>query len=208
MARYTDAKCRLCRREGVKLFLKGDRCFSSKCPIEKKGALPPGQHGRKGAPRQSEYGQQLREKQKIKRMYGILEQKLRNYFQKAAKARGETGTELLRLLETRLDNVVYRSGLSRSRSIARQLIHQGHISIDGKRVNVSSCQVKANQVINLRQKAAKIGKEKAKEGKEKKEILPGWLEKKAVVVKVTRLPGKDELPTDINTNLIAEFYSR
>ncbi len=207
MARYLDSKCRLCRREGTKLFLKGERCLTPKCPLEKKGAVAPGQHGLKMRRRLSEYGVQLREKQKAKRTYGVLERQFRRYFKKAFKKRGVTGEALLQLLELRLDNVVYRLGLVPSRSVARQLVHHGHILVDGKKVDIPSYQVKPGQVINLNPKAMKIEVVKKSLAEKKKEI-PSWLQKKAAVGKIIRLPTREEIGADIAEQLIVEYYSR
>jgi len=207
MARYIDPKCRLCRREGTKLFLKGERCFSPKCPLEKKGAVAPGQHGLKMRRRLSEYGVQLREKQKAKRTYGVLERQFRRYFKKAFKKRGVTGEALLQLLESRLDNVVYRLGFVPSRSVARQLVRHGHILVDGKKVDIPSYQVKPGQVINLNPKAMKIEVVKKSLAEKKKEI-PSWLQKKAAVGKIIRLPTREEIGADIAEQLIVEYYSR
>ena len=207
MARYPDSKCRLCRREGTKLFLKGERCFSPKCPLEKKGAVAPGQHGLKMRRRLSEYGVQLREKQKAKRTYGVLERQFRRYFKKAFKKRGVTGEALLQLLESRLDNVVYRLGFVPSRSVARQLVRHGHILVDGKKVDIPSYQVKPGQVINLNPKAMKMEVVKKSLAEKKKEI-PSWLQKKAAVGKIIRLPTREEIGADIAEQLIVEYYSR
>jgi len=207
MARYLDSKCRLCRREGTKLFLKGERCFSPKCPLEKKGAVAPGQHGLKMRRRLSEYGVQLREKQKAKRTYGVLERQFRRYFKKAFKKRGVTGEALLQLLESRLDNVVYRLGFVPSRSVARQLVRHGHILVDGKKVDIPSYQVKPGQVINLNPKAMKMEVVKKSLAEKKKEI-PSWLQKRAAVGKIIRLPTREEIGADIAEQLIVEYYSR
>lgn len=207
MARYTEAKCRLCRREGSKLFLKGDRCYSSKCPIERRGGLIPGQHGQRRQNRASDYGRQLREKQKAKRIYGILERQFRNYFKKAIKDRQATGEKLLQLLETRLDNVVFRLGLTPSRSVARQIVTHRHVSIDGQRVNIPSYQIKPGQVITLGSKV--IEKDIIKKAiAEKEKKIPAWLEKKAAAGKVIRYPKRDEIDTDLDVHLIIEYYSR
>lgn len=207
MARYTDAKCRLCRREGAKLFLKGERCYSPKCPIERKGAVVPGQHGQKRRSRLSDYGRQLREKQKTKRLYGVLERQFKNYFKKAAKAKEATGERLLQFLETRLDNVVFRLGLAPSRSVARQLVSHGHVLVDGKKVNIPSYQVKPGQVVTLAPKGLKIDLVK-KSLAEKERKIPAWLERKAAVGKVARLPKREEMDIDIDEHLVVEFYSR
>ncbi len=207
MARYTDAKCRLCRREGIKLFLKGTRCFSPKCPIERRGGVPPGQHGQRRRRRSSEYGLQLREKQKAKRLYGVLERQFRRYYNEAAKVKKATGTVLLQLLERRLDNVVYCLGFAQSRGIARQLVNHGHILVDGKKVDIPSYQVKPGQIIGLTPKGLTIGQVKTALA-EKDKKMPKWLKRKAAVGKVERLPERKEIETDINEQLIVEFYSR
>ncbi len=153
MARYRDAVCRLCRREGAKLFLKGDRCYKPSCPIEKRGTQPPGQHGnsmRRGKALVG-YGQQLREKQKVKRIYFVLEGQFRNYFERAARQNGITGENLLFLLERRLDNVVYRAGFSTSRRQARQLVNHGHVEVNGRKVDIPSFQTKAGDVISIKE---------------------------------------------------------
>lgn len=207
MARYKDAKCRLCRREGVKLFLKGTRCFSPKCPIERRGGVPAGQHGQRGLRRLSEFGVQLREKQKAKRLYGVLERQFRRNFEQAAKVREATGEALLQLLETRLDNVVYRLGFTLSRGIARQLVTHGHILVDGKKVNIPSYRVRSGEIISLAPKGLKISQVKTAL-EEKDRVIPGWLERKAAVGKVVRLPKREEIDASINEQLIVEFYSR
>lgn len=207
MARYRGPKCRLCRREGIKLFLKGERCYSPKCPLERRGAVPPGQHGSKGRRRLSDYGQQLREKQKVKRLYGVLERQFRRYFKEADRVRKGTGEVLLQLLESRLDNVVYRLGLAPSRSIARQLVSHGHILIDNQKVDIPSYQVKAGQTVSLSPIALKIDEVK-KALKEKNKKIPAWLERRAAVGKMIRLPKREEIEEDINEHLIIEYYSR
>lgn len=208
MARYLEAKCRACRREGKKLFLKGERCYGPKCPLDRKGPVPPGQHGQKRKRRTSEYHEQLREKQKTKSVYGILERQFRKYFDKAFRAKGEaTGKILLQLLETRLDNVLYRLGFTSSRSIARQLISHKKVMVDNQKVNIPSYQVKPNQLITLTPAALKqeiISKSLAEKGKK----IPSWLQRKAAIGKIVRLPEREEIDTDINENLIVEFYSR
>jgi small subunit ribosomal protein S4 len=207
MARYTDAKCRICRQEGLKLFLKGERCYSPKCPIERKGAVPPGQHGPRGRRRLSEYGQQLRAKQKTKRLYGVLERQFRRYYQKAIKAREATGEVLLQLLESRLDNVVFRLGLAPSRSVARQLVNHGHVYINNKRVDIASYQVKPGELIRLDDKAMKTLQVK-KNWAERAKNLPKWLQRRGPIGKITRLPKRDEVESDIDDRLIIEYYSR
>ena len=150
MARYTSAQCRLCRREGMKLFLKGERCLTSKCSLERR-AYPPGQHGQ-GRIKRSDYGLQLREKQKVRRMYGVLEKQFRLYYQRAARMKGVTGENLLQLLERRLDNTVYRLGFANSRKDARQLVNHGHLVFNGRRVDIPSIQIKEGDVIEVRER--------------------------------------------------------
>lgn len=206
MARYKDAKCRLCRREGVKLFLKGERCYSGKCPIDKKGAVPPGQHGLKRKGRISDYCLQLREKQKAKRTFNVLESQFKKYFTKALKSKKETGVQLLRFLELRLDNVLFRGGLVFSRSIARQLIGHGFCLVDGKKVDIPSYQVKPGQVVAVNTKGLNL--ESVKKSLAAKQPAQKWLIRKAAVVKIERLPERDEMESNINEQLIVEFYSR
>lgn len=206
MGRYLGPKCRLCRREGVKLFLKGDRCFSPKCPIERRGAVPPGVHGRRRTGKLSDYGRQLREKQKTKRLYGLSETQFHNLFKLAAKQRKNTGLRLLQLLESRLDNIVFRGQLAPSRSVARQLVSHGHVLVDGKKVNIPSYRLKPGQVVSLAPKA--LDHPLVKKILAEKSPLPDWLEKKGAAVKFKRLPERKEMPADINEDLIVEFYSR
>lgn len=207
MARYTDAKCRLCRREGVKLFLKGERCYSPKCPIERKGGVPPGQHGPRGRKRLSEYGYQLREKQKAKRLYGVLERQFRRYVGEAAKNPQATGEVLFQLLESRLDNIVYRLGLTPSRSVARQLASHGHVYVNDKRVNVASYQVKPGDTVRLDDKAMKIPAVE-KNWADRAKNTPKWLQRKGPVGKIVRLPEREEVESGIDDKLIVEYYSR
>lgn len=207
MSRYIDAKCKICRREGKKLFLKGDRCYSPKCPVNKKGAVPPGIHGLRRRRRFSDFGQQLREKQKAKRFYGVRERQFKRYFDLATKKKGGAGKFLLRILESRLDNVVYRLGFVSSRSIARQIISHGHIQVDGRKVNISSYQLRPGQVISITTKGLKI--ENVKKMLANKDYqVPVWLEKKAAVGKVKKLPERSEIDTEVDENLIIEYYSR
>lgn len=207
MAKYNEAKCRLCRREGIKLFLKGERCFSSKCPVEKKGAVPPGQHGRKSRREPSNFGKQLREKQKAKRIYGVLERQFRRYVQKTAKKKGAITQTLLQLLERRLDNVVYRLGFVNSRSVARQLVGHGHVLVNNKRVDIPSYSVKPEELISLDKKAQEMASVRKILG-EKKIQPPTWLGRQGPVGKILHLPKNEDVPTDINEMLIAEYYSR
>lgn len=207
MARSTGPKCRLCRREGVKLFLKGERCFSPQCPIDKKGAVPPGFHGVKSKRRLSDYGLQLRAKQKAKRTYGVLEKQFRKYFKMATKVKGATGEALLKLLETRFDNVVYRLGFAPNRAQARQLISHGHLVINNKKNNIPSTILKISDLISFNVKGLALSIVK-KQFENKEYVLPSWLERKAAVGKVVKLPEKDDIDTNINEQLIVEYYSR
>ncbi len=207
MAKYKDAKCRLCRREGVKLFLKGERCYSPKCPIERKGAVPPGEHGSKRQRRLSNYGQQLREKQKVKRIYGVLERSFRRYFKEARRVKEATGKMLLQILESRLDNVVFRLGLTPSRSVARQIVRHGFVLVDGQKANLPSYQVKPEQIVTLTTEGLKL-KQVKDSLIEKERIIPKWLQRKAAVGKIKRLPEREEIEVDINEDLIVEYYSR
>lgn len=208
MTKYLGPKCKLCRREGVKLFLKGERCDSPACPIEKKGAVPPGQHGQKRMRgRQSEYGEQLREKQKARRIYGVSDRQLRRYFKKAKKEKTATGKTLLVLLESRLDNVIFRLGFATSRSAARQLIKHGHVQVNNQKVDIPSFLVKKDDVICLTKEALEVPEVKKVVERKDFKVL-GWLERKARVGRVKHLPKEEELPQDIEDQLIVEFYSR
>ncbi len=197
--RYLDSKCKLCRREEQKLFLKGDRCYSPKCLLERKGAVPPGLHGSKRKRRLSEFGKQLREKQKMKRIYSVSETQFKNYV--------NMKKPLLQLLESRLDNVVYRLGFVSSRSIARQIISHGHLQIDAKRVNVPSYQLKPGQIITLTPKA--LEDEHVKKMLSNKDYqVPTWLKRKAAVGRMEKLPERSEIDTEVDEKLIMEYYSR
>lgn len=208
MARYTGPVCRLCRREGEKLFLKGDRCYSNKCAMERRSG-PPGVHWRSRG-RFSEFRLQLREKQKVKRMYGMAEKQFRSVFVEADRRKGVTGENLLQLLEGRLDNLVYRSGFSSSRSEARQLVRHGHVCVNGKRVDIPSYLVKPGDVISIREKSrgmARVNESlEAVEGRS----VPEWLnlEKGAFQVTVKALPAREQIGHPINEHLIVELYSR
>lgn len=200
MARYTGPKRRLSRREGIPLFTKDEKA------LERKGAIPPGQQGLRRKRKLSEYGTQLREKQKAKRIYGILERQFRKYFDVASKVKGETGTTLLKLLETRLDNVVYKLGFSRSRAGARQMVSHGHVKVDGEKMTIPSYNVKVDQIVAL---SAKLSDNiQVKKVLEDSTTLPEWLERKATVGKVLRYPGREEMEQSVNEQLIVEFYSR
>ncbi|RME56942.1 MAG: 30S ribosomal protein S4 [Deltaproteobacteria bacterium] len=209
MARYTEARCRLCRRAGAKLFLKGQRCLSSKCPIEGKRKHPPGQHGHRRI-KPTDYGIQLREKQKVRQMYGLLERQFRNYFEKAERMKGVTGENLLLLLERRLDNVVYRLGFAASRSHARQLVRHNHFLVNGKKVNIPSYLVKVEDVITLREKSRKIRAIQESLEFALQQGIPEWLHlnHEEMTGKVAELPSRDQLNRDINEQLIVELYSR
>ncbi len=210
MARYIGPVCRLCRREDAKLFLKGDRCFSDKCGYERR-QYPPGQHGQGRKKRPSDYGQQLREKQKVKRIYGLLERQFRNYYKKAATKKGNTGENLLQLLETRLDNVVYRMGFAITRPAARQLVSHRGITVNGKPVNLPSFAVKAGDAIALSEKAARqLRVKESMTVSQQMDLSPSWVEvdatKFAGVFKA--VPARGDLPSDINEALIVELYSK
>lgn len=207
MAKSYSEKCKLCRSSGEKLFLKGERCFSVKCPIDRKGAIPPGQHGAKRKRKSSDYGIRLVEKQKLKRIYGLSERQMKNYFTQARKVKGSTGEMILQLLESRLDNLVYRFGFAPSRRFAKQLVSHKHILVDGKIVNVLSYLIRPSQVVSLDTKALAMTSVKIMLGK-KDYILSPWLEKKAAVGKFSRFPRREEMDININEQLIVEHYSR
>ncbi len=208
MARYSGADCRLCRREGIKLFLKGDRCYSDKCAIERR-PYPPGMAGKK-RPRDSEYRLQLREKQKAKRIYGILEKQFRNYYKLASRTTGITGENLLRLLESRLDNVVYRLGFAASRDEARQNVRHGHFLVDGRRVDIPSYRVKPGQVVAVADKAKELTVVKAAIISSSKVEIPGWLEVDVEKLhgKVLSLPSREQIDAPVREQLIVELYSK
>lgn len=209
MARYTDAVCRLCRREKEKLFLKGTKCFTEKCPVAKR-SYPPGQHGDKGRTKLSNYGLQLREKQKVKRMYGVLERQFRRYFSIAARKKGVTGKTLLQLLERRLDNVVFRIGLAISRAQARQIVRHNQIYVNSRRVNIPSYLVEANDIITLKTKDKAMNKIKEILEVSKDRTVPAWLEfdRNDLKAKILRLPEKQDIQQPIQEQLIVELYSK
>ncbi|ACV69324.1 30S ribosomal protein S4 [Desulfohalobium retbaense] len=208
MARYTESKCRLCRREGEKLFLKGDRCYTDKCAFERR-AYPPGQHGRMRK-KPSDYAIQLREKQKVRRLYGILENQFRNYFKKAEAQKGVTGTNLLRLLETRLDNVVYRLGFANSREQARQLVRHGHFELNGRRVNIPSLQVREGDAIEVRERSRKVPAFQEAQEVIARRGCPEWLEVDSAAFKgaIKAQPQREDVTFPINEQLIVELYSK
>ena len=206
MSRYTDANCKLCRREGQKLFLKGERCYSSKCAIERRNYAP-GQHGQ-ARKKQSEYGTQLREKQKAKRFYGVQETQFRNLYAKAEKKHGKTGENLMILLETRLDNFVFRLGFASSRKEARQLLTHGHFTVNGKKADIPSMEVKAGDVIAVKEKSQ--SSPKFKEVKEMAITVPAWMtvDVEKLEGKVIAVPRREEIDTPIAEHLIVELYSK
>ena len=208
MARYRGAVCRLCRREGAKLFLKGERCFTDKCALERR-PYPPGQHGQMRT-KKTEYGLLLREKQKLKRIYGVLEKQFRRYFAEAERRKGVTGETLLVLLERRLDNVVYRMGFANSRNQARQLVRHGHVMVNGRKVDIPSYQVKVGDVIKIREKSREIPLIKeALEGRARRGV-PSWLEVDAERLegKIKAMPTREEIAIPVQEQLIVEFYSK
>ncbi len=207
MARYTGPACRLCRREGVKLYLKGDKCFTDKCPVSRR-AYPPGQHGQ-GRRKLSEYGVQLREKQKARRTYGIMEGQFSRYFEKASAKTGVTGELLLQLLERRLDNVVYRMGFASSRAEARQLVRHNHFAVNGRRVNIPSFSVKPGDVVEVREVSRQKPRFKALLESPVRTI-PAWLDVQRDEFKgsMVRMPNRDEIDTPVQEQLIIEYYSR
>jgi small subunit ribosomal protein S4 len=209
VARYTEATCRLCRRENLKLFLKGDRCYTDKCAFERR-SYAPGQHGQRRGGKISDYGVQLREKQKVKRIYGVLEKQFRKYYEKAERQKGITGTNLLIFLERRLDNVVYRMGFASSRNQGRQLVRHSHLTVNGRKINIPSYQVKIGDVIEVKDKSRKIPTVlEAIETVVRRE-MPSWLEVDGASFRgtVKEFPNREELTMPINEQLIVELYSK
>ena len=208
MARYTEAVCRLCRREGRKLFLKGDKCYTDKCAMVTRGKVP-GQHG-DGRSKTSEYGLQLREKQTAKRYYGVLESQFRSYYELAERKPGQTGQNLLSILETRLDNVVYRLGFAMSRAEARQLITHGHFTVNGRKVSIPSFLVKPGMVITLKESSRDLAKIKASIEANAFRQPPKWLEYDAanLTAKVVAVPEREDIDLPIEEHLIVELYSK
>ena len=206
MARYTGATCKLCRREGMKLFLKGDRCYTGKCAFDRR-SYAPGQHGA-NKKKISGYGVQLREKQKAKRIYGVLESQFRSYYEKAENMKGITGENLLKLLEMRLDNVVFKLGYGASRNEARQLVTHGHFLVNGKKVDIASYKVSVNDVISVSEKSR--GSEKFKTFAENPKALPKWLEANVENYegKVVAEPTREDIDVPVNETLIVELYSK
>ncbi len=209
MARYREAVCRLCRREGIKLFLKGQRCLSDKCAIEKRN-FAPGQHGKSRRPKLVGYGLQLREKQKVRRVYGILEEQFRSYFEKAVTMKGITGENLLIMLERRLDNTVYRMGLATSRAEARQLVRHGHIAVGGRCVNIPSYQVSPGQEIAVRDGSKKMVTIQRALDLAGSRTVPAWLtiDREGMKGQVVSLPKRDDVNFPIQEQMIVELYSK
>ena len=208
MARYRASVCRLCRREGLKLFLKGERCYTDKCAIERRN-YPPGQHGQ-GRVKFSEYSLQLREKQKLRRMYGLLEGQFRRLFDKADRARGITGETLMILLECRLDNMVYRLGFANSRAEARQLVRHGHFLVNGRKIDVPSALVKAGDVVTMRDRSRKIVRVQEALELSQRRGVPEWLEvdRPNFTGRIRALPARTDLTMPINEKLVVELYSK
>ena len=208
MARYVESVCRLCRRENLKMYLKGDRCYSDKCAIERR-PYRPGQHGQ-ARTKFSEYGVQLREKQKVKRMYGLLEKQFRGYYAAASRKKGNTGETLLALLESRLDNVVFRLGFADTRSEARQFVRHGHVRVNGRKVNIPSFLTRPGMVISIREKSRSIDRITAALEAVDRRSVPGWLEldKEAFSGKVMSAPAREDITMPIQESLIVELYSK
>jgi small subunit ribosomal protein S4 len=209
LAKYTGAVCRICRRENLKLFLKGDRCYGEKCAFERR-AYAPGQHGQRRTGKMSDYHLQLREKQKVRRIYGILEKQFRRYYYRAEKQKGVTGTNLLILLETRLDNIVFRMGFASSRTQARQLVRHGHFLVNGKPVNIPSFQVKTGNVVEVKEGSRKVPAILEAVETVVRRGIPNWLdvEKESFRGVVKALPKREELAMPIQEQLIIELYSK
>ncbi len=208
MARYRESVCRFCRREATKLFLKGDRCYTDKCSVERRN-YPPGQHGQSRS-KYTDYGVQLREKQKVRRIYGVLEKQFRNYVHLAEQRKGITGENLLQLLESRLDNMVYRMGFASSRNEARQLVNHGHFLVNGRKVDVPSFRTKPGTVIEVAEKSKSIGSIEDSLKTVSRRGIPDWLEVDVNNFRgvVKALPTRDQLPPTIREQLIVEFYSK
>ena len=209
MAVYHDARCRLCRREGTKLFLKGARCFTDKCAFERRGYAP-GEHGKSRRIKETNYGQQLREKQKARRIYGVLERQFRHYFAKAATAQGVTGEALLQMLERRLDNIVFRFGFAPSRSAARQLVSHGHIQENGRRVDIPSFLVRAGDEVKLREQSRTLTVVQSAMEARKGQGVPEWMDLNAEQLsgRILNIPTRANIPVPINEQLIVELYSK
>jgi len=208
MARYTGPDCRRCRREKMKLFLKGSKCDGPKCPFESR-PFPPGQHGR-GRTKESEYLLQLREKQKARRIYGVLEKQFRTYYEEANRRTGKTGEELLRILESRLDNVVYRAGYAKSRDMARQLVKHGHFTVNGKKVDIPSYRISEHDIVQVREKSAEMTPFVIARAEAGSRIVPAWLEAIPSQMKILihSLPARASIDTQVQEQLIVELYSK
>ncbi len=209
MAVYHDARCRMCRRSGMKLFLKGSRCFTDKCAIERRGYAP-GEHGKSRRVKETNYGQQLREKQKTRQIYGLLERQFRHYFSKASEAKGVTGEVLLQMLERRLDNVLYRLNFALSRSQSRQVVRHGHVTVNGRSVDIPSFLVKPGDTIAIREKSRKMASILTTIEARKGQSAPEWLDVDTdkLSAKVLSIPTRDSIPIPINEQLIVELYSK
>ena len=209
MARYTNPSCRLCRRERQKLFLKGTKCFTEKCPVDRRG-FPPGAHGQSRRTKISEYGVQLREKQKVRRMYGLMETQFRNYFERALKQTGRTGESLVKLLERRLDNVVYRLGLAPSRKAARQLVTHGHFLVNSKPVDIPSYLLRAGDTIRVRDKSKQLEVVHASMKRMKDTAMLPWLQldKASMTGTFLQIPERADIPLNADEQLIVELYSK
>ena len=209
MARYTGSVCRLCRRENLRLFLKGDRCYGEKCAFERR-AFPPGQHGQRRGGKPSDYRVQLREKQKVKRIYGVLEKQFRNYYHRAEKQKGITGINLLLLLESRLDNVVYRMGFAASRNQAKQLVRHNHFLVNNRKVNISSYNVKPGEAVEVKEKSRAVTQIVEAMGTVVRRGIPSWIEIEKDKFKgvLQSLPNREELTMPIQEQLIIELYSK
>src|SRR5690625_4554109 len=209
MAKYTGPVCRLCRREGEKLFLKGEKCFTDKCPVDRR-SYPPGQHGQLRTRRASEYGVHLREKQKLRRIYGVLERQMEKYYKNAARAQGVTGENLLKSLEARLDNVVYRLGLAPSRAAARQIVMHGHVLVNDQKVDIASYQVKEGDTVSIREKSRNMPLVRGSVEASQSRGVPEWLELdvETLTGRVLALPQRDQIDVNIQDHLIVEHYAR
>nr|MBU1328524.1 30S ribosomal protein S4 [Candidatus Omnitrophota bacterium] len=209
MARYTGSSCRVCRRQGAKLFLKGQRCYTDKCGFDKR-SYAPGQHGKGQRIKLSNYGMQLKEKQKVKKIYGILERQFRKYFQTASRSKGVTGSKLLELLERRLDNVIFRSSFVSSRPEARQMVMHGHVLVNNKKVDIPSYSVKTGDIVAIKPKEKTIKRVKESAEKLKDRPCSNWIEtdKVGFSAKVVRLPERNDIAADIKEQLIVELYSK
>ncbi|HHV94109.1 MAG TPA: 30S ribosomal protein S4 [Firmicutes bacterium] len=208
MARYTGPVCRLCRREGEKLFLKGDRCYTDKCAIERR-SYPPGQHGQ-GRRKESEYGLHLREKQKLRRIYGVLERQFERYYERASRQKGITGENLLKLLEMRLDNIVYRMGVGASRTQARQLVLHGHIAVNGRKVDIPSYEVRPGDVVSVRENSRSLQVIKDNIEAAAGRTMPEWIDVNLEQMegKILAVPTRDQIDIPVQEHLIVEYYSR